>query len=201
MSNALLTAVLRTLDLCVIERVLSEAPALRLLTPAPLWLAGVFDRVPPEVGQVLGAPIPFLDHFLPQAEVTWHAGDETIASSGPFTTTVEGDEVLLVATATCHHGRRLLILRHLTGDADLRPMLQTAREQVLELERLVSQIGALHAPFASIDREVKAMATASLPPELQALAERLNKSSADVQAVLATLPAPASRHRRQARTK
>ena len=198
MSTSLLTAVLRTLDLCVTERVASEPPALRLLTPAPIWLAGVFDKVPPEAGQVLGTPIPFLDHFLPQADAVWHAGEETPVSSGPFTTTVEGEEVLVQATATCHNGRRLLLLRQLTGDADLRPMLQRARETVLEQERLVRQIGALHPPCAAIDRDTKALVAASLPPDQHALAERLTKASADVQAVLATLPAP-PRQRRQAR--
>jgi hypothetical protein len=77
-------------------------------------------------------------------------------------------------------------------------MLQRAREQVLEQERLVRQIGALHPPCAAIDRDTKALLSASLSPDQHALAERLTKASADVQAVLATLPPP-PRQRRQAR--
>jgi hypothetical protein len=192
---------LRALDLCVIEREHTEPPVLRLLTPAPVWLAGVFATVPPEVGKALGAPIPFLEHFLPQAEGTWHEGEGAVATSGPFATTIEGEEMLLLITATCHHNRRLLIVHPLSGDADIRPTLQRARERVLEQERLIRQIGALHAPLASIDRETKALLGASLSPEQQALVERLNKATAEARAVLATLPSPPSRHRRQARSK
>ena len=193
MSTALLTVLLRALDLCVIERVPSKSAPLRLLTPAPIWL-------PVEGGQALGAVTPFLDHFLPQAEAAWHDGHQT-ASSGPFAITVDGEEVLLLATAISHHERRFLIVRRLTGDADVRPTLQRAREQVLEQERLVRQISALHPPCASIDRETKTLLAAPLAPDHHAVVERLNKASAEVQAVLATLPAPPARHRRQARSK
>jgi len=193
MSTALLTVLLRALDLCVIERVLSKSRPLRLLTPAPLWL-------PVEAGQELGAVTPFLDYFLPQAEAAWHEGQE-MASSGPFAITVDGEEVLLLATAIRLHERRFLIVRRLTGDADLRPTLQRAREQVLGQERFVRQIGALHPLCASIDRDTRKLLAASLVPDHQLLLERLNKANADVQAVLATLPSPPSRHRRKARTK
>lgn len=193
MSTTLLTILLRALDLCVIERVLSRSRPLRLLTPAPLWL-------PAEAGHELGAVTPFLDHFLPQAEAAWHEGQQT-ASSVPFAIAVDGEEILLVATAISHHERRFLILRRLSGDADLRPTLQRAREHVLGQERLVRQIGALHPLCASIDRDTRKLLAASLAPEHQVVVERLNTVSAEVQAVLATLPSPPSRHRRQARTK
>ena len=201
MITSLLIAVLRALDLCVTEHVRAESPSLRLLTPAPVWLAGVFETVPPEVGQVLGSPIPFVAHFLPQAEETWREGEGAAASSGPFAITVEGEEMVLLATATPYHDRRLLILHPLTVDADLLSTLRRAREKVLELERLGRLIDAMHVPLWSIERDSKTLAASSLSPDHHAVAERLNKASAEVQALLATLPSPRSRPRRQARPK
>jgi hypothetical protein len=65
------------------------------LTPAPLWLAGVVETVPPEPGHSLGAPIAFLTHFLPQAEEAWR--EEHVCTSGPFATTVRDQPIGAVA--------------------------------------------------------------------------------------------------------
>ena len=201
MSDVLLTALVRTLDLCVIE---AEGPAgtdavLRLQTPAPGWLSAVFEAVPQEDGTLAGA-LPFLDHFLVQAAAAWHEGHPASASSGPFVAPTPGEDALIRAVAMTQDGRRLLILQRLSGDADLRPSLQRAREQTLEHEQLVKRIGGLHVPAAAFDRDVKALLAAALSPDQQRLVERLSQSSAEVQAVLATLPAP-PRQRRQVRTK
>lgn len=199
-SDAALMAMLRALDVCVIEGSPSVPPVLRLLTEAPDWLAGVFADVPAEAGQTVGGATPFLDHFLQQAEEVWHHGPPASAASGPFVVPGVGEDVLLRAVAVTQDGRRFLILQHLAGDADLRPALQRAREQILEQERLVRQVGALHAPAAAMDRDIKALLAAALSPEQRQLAERLSQLSAELQGVVATLPAPSSRHRRQART-
>ncbi len=200
MGDAVLAALLRAYDLCVSERASRKPFVLRLLTPPPAWLCGVVAEVPPGTERALTVTSPFLEGFLPQAEAAWHEGQEAVASSGPFAATLEGEEVLLVAMAISHLDRRLLILRRLTGDADLRPILQRAREQVLEQERLVRQIGALHLPCASIDRDTKALLAAPLAPDYLAVAARLSQASTEVQAVLATLPSPPSRQRRKARS-
>lgn len=215
MSDDILSALLRVFDLCVIECAPSK-PAfdfsagrpddgptarhsvLRLLTPVPDWLASAFAAAPTEV-PTFGDALPFLDHFLVQAEAVWHEGHPASATSGPFVATINGSEVLLRAVAIAQHEHRLVILQRLTGDADVRPILQRAREQTLAQERLIQQVGKVHAPAAAIDQGVKGLLAAALPTDYQHLVERLSQANAELQGSLASLPAPTSRHRRQAR--
>lgn len=221
MSDDILSALLRAFDLCVIECAHSmpsfapeqdaagdgqpgDGPAtrhseLRLLTPVPDWLASAFAAAPAVV-PTFGDALPFLDHFLVQAEAVWHEGHPASASSDPFVATINGTEVLLRAVAMTQHARRLIILQRLTGDADIRPMLQRAREQTLEHERLVQQVGRLHTPAAAIDRDVKELLAAALPADHQRLVERISQASSELQSAMAGLPSPPSRHRRHART-
>ncbi|MEO6349497.1 MAG: hypothetical protein ABIP53_02510 [Candidatus Limnocylindrales bacterium] len=220
MSEAVLTAVVRAFDLCVIECLPPASPfdlgragagdsrpgqgpaarhsVLLLLTPRPDWLAGVFTIVQDDARTALLGAVPFLDHFLVEAEAVWYEGHPASATSEPFVALVGGTDVLLRARAVTQHERRLLILQRLAGDADLRPMLQRAREQMLEHEQLVQRTSTLHAPAAAIDRQVREL-LAALPAEHQGVVDRLSNSSAELQSALAGLPAPPSRHRRQAR--
>ncbi len=195
MSDELLSAVVRTFNLCVIEcsrpaeGAQTRQSSLRLLTPVPGWLASAFAAAPTAV-PTLGDTLPFLDHFLMQAEEVWHEGHPASGSSEPFVATVNGTEVLLRAVAIAQHERRLIVLQRLTGAADVRPMLQRARDQALELERLVRRVGTLHGPAAAIDRHIKALLTTALSPEQQSLVEQLRQASADTNDALADLPQP-----------
>jgi hypothetical protein len=221
MSDVVLSAVLRAFDLCVIECSPTssafdvgrpgthedqpgEGPAarhasLRLLTPAPDWLISAFAAAPTVV-PTFGDALPFLDHFLVQAEAVWHEGHPASASSDPFIATINGREHLLRAVAMNQHEQKLIILQRLTGDADHRPILQRAREQALEQEQLVQRVGTLHGPAAALDRDIKELLAMGSSPEHTHVVERLGASIAEVQGVLAGLPAPPSRHRRQSRT-
>ncbi len=202
--DELLPAIVRTFNLCVIE--CSRPPegqthsacTLRLLTPVPEWLASAFAAAP-EAVPTLGETLPFLEHFLTQAEEVWYEGHPATGSSEPFVATVKGTEVLLRAVAIAQHDQRLIVLQRLLGDSDVRPMLQKARDQALELERVVRTVGTLHAPTAVIERDVTALLATSLSPEQQALVERLRQAAADTRAALSQLPQAPEKPRRKRR--
>jgi hypothetical protein len=200
--DELLSAVVRTFNLCVIECVrppdgaACRASTLRFLTPVPDWLASAFAAAP-EAVPTLGDTLPFLDHFLAQAEEVWYTGHPASGSSEPFAATVNGTEVLLRAVAIAQHDRRLIVLHRLLGDLDVRPMLQKARDQALELERVVRTVGTLHAPTEALERDITALLATQLSVEQQALVERLHTATADTRAALAVLPQPPQNQRRK----
>ena len=107
--------------------------------------------------------------------------------------------MLLRAVAIAQHDQRLIVLQRLLGDSDVRPMLQKARDQALELERVVRAVGTLHAPTAVIERDVTALLATSLSPEQQALVERLRQAAADTRAALSQLPQAPEKPRRKRR--
>ncbi len=196
MSDAFLSSVVRALDLAVVERLPNSA--FHLVTPAPGWLADVFETAPTGAQRTLGGALPFLDDFLVQADVAWRDGHT--ASSGPFAATVGGTEHLLRATALTVEQRKLMVLERLSGEADTRPILQKAREQMLEHEELVRQIVAVHEPASRIDLGLKQLTETSLTPAQHDVLERVSRASAELQAALAPLPSLPPRLRRQART-
>ena len=198
MNDTLLGEILQALELIVIERLPDSR--FRTLTPVPAWLVAVFDSAPAGSACTLSDALPFLDHFLPLADTAWHAYASETVDSGPYTATVAGEELLVRAVALTQQGRSLLLLERLTGQADTRPLLQTARNQKLEHERLVSHITKVHAPAADIDRgmvELLAAAeSAPLTPAQQAAVDRLHQASVRLQEALAGLPTPPTNRRK-----
>jgi hypothetical protein len=195
MSDSALARLLHALDLTAIER--RRDGAFYLLTPAPDWLAHAFDMAIGSAPGRIDGGMPFLDHFLHQADAVWHEGPPAAASSGPFIATIKREEILINARAMTIQDRHLLVIERLTGTADTRPMLQKAREQLLEHEQLVRRIGAVQAPAAAVDRGIKQLLESALSPEQRAIVEAIDRASTDVQSKLATLPSPPRQHRRQ----
>ncbi len=195
MSDSVLARLLHALDLTAIER--RRDGAFYLLTPAPDWLAHAFDlAIDSAPGRIDGA-MPFLDHFLHQADAVWHDGPPASASSGPFVATIKREEILINAHARTIQDRHLLVIERLTGTADTRPILQKAREHLLDHEQLVRRIGAVQAPAAVVDRGIKQLLESALSPEQRAIVDAIDRASTDVQSILATLPSPPRQHRRQ----
>ena len=116
--------------------------------------------------------------------------------SGPFAATVGDEELLLRATALIVDGRTLLVLERLTGDADTRPMLQKAREHMLEGEQLVRQVHAVFPPAREIDKTIASLRAAALSSDQQALVQTLYEANERLRDALAKLPAPPVRQRR-----
>lgn len=195
MSEELIRDLLRALGLAVIERLPNSA--YHLLTPAPDWLAAAFEAAPTGAQGTLGGALPFLDHFLHQADAAWHDRRAEPVTSGPFAATVGGEELLLRASAMSLHGRALLVVERLTGEADTRPILQKAREHLLDREQLERQVRQVHAPAAALARGVERLLATSLSAGQQAIATDLEKAAADLQAAMTPLPAPLPKGRRR----
>ena len=70
MNEALLADLLRLLDIAIVERLPNSL--YHLVTPAPVWLAGAFEEKATGSQRSLGSTLPFVDHFLDQANAAWH---------------------------------------------------------------------------------------------------------------------------------
>ena len=136
-----LADVIQSLDLAVFRR--EAVGALRLVGNAPAWLtiawpsvarAGLMDSVI-EVS-------PYLDNFLIDAEAHWKAGKPDRARSGPWVETAhDGREFNLEASALNIGGVATLLIEDLGETFEQRrAMLQTARENMLDYEKLNSEV-------------------------------------------------------------
>jgi hypothetical protein len=92
-----------------------------------------------------------------------------------------------------------VVIEHMTGDADSRPLLQRAREQQLEHEQLVRQISTAQAPAAAVREGLQRLQDTPLAPEQHMIVERVLRAGDDPQSAMAVLPSAPRRLRRQAR--
>jgi hypothetical protein len=187
-SNVLLSGILRALDVAVLER--EPRGVFNLVAVPPAWLRGAFTEVLMARSPSLSGALPFLDSFMPEAERGWREGGQTIVESGLFTATIAGHEILLRARALTIGGRALVILERLTGESDARPILQMARENVLEYQRLVRETQALHAPAAAIGDELGRLQATVVAPEQQRLVDALSDANRRLMSALDRLPKP-----------
>jgi hypothetical protein len=194
MTDKLLPNLLRRLDVAVIERL--PASRYEMIGASPDWLEAAFDAAPQGARHTLAGALPFLDQFLEQAAGAWHERGDARAESGPFVTSVDGAEALLRATALTIDGRALLVIERLTGDADTRPMLQKAREQMLALEQLRREAAGVQAPAAAIGRAIADLAATDLPPAAQRVVDNLRAAVAQLGAIAERLPKPPAKGRR-----
>jgi hypothetical protein len=179
MTDGVLADLFQALNLVAIER--QPDHSYYLLTPAPKWLSGALDSAPVGERNTLGGAFPFLDDFLRQADGAWQAGAHASIVSSPFVATVDGDELLLRATALTVSGRALLVVERLVGAADTRPILQKAREHMLESEHITRQISRLHVPADTIAKAVTELRATPLATYESPLVERLATAVAALQ--------------------
>jgi hypothetical protein len=194
MTNNVLGDLLRALDIAVIERL--PAARYEMVGPSPDWLEAAFDAAPQGARHTLAGALPFLDQFLEQAAGAWDARGQARAESGPFVTTVDGIEALLRATALTVDGRALLVIERLSGDADTRPMLQKAREQMLALEQLKRDAAGVQAPAAALAKAIADLGAADLPASTQPIVQSLRAAAAQLGAAAEKLPKPPAKGRR-----
>jgi len=194
MTDTLLSELLRAMDVAVIERL----PDSRydMVSPSPGWLEAAFDAAPAGARHTLEGALPFLEQFLAQADAAWHDRGTARADSGPFVTVVNGQEALLRATALTIDSRALLVLERLTGDADTRPILQKAREQMLAAERLAHDAAGVQAPAAAIGKALADLAAADLPASTHDIVQKLRAAATQLGAVADRLPKPPAKSRR-----
>jgi len=186
MTDAVLADLFQALNLVAIERQADHT--YYLLTPAPAWLSGALASAQVGERHTLAGAFPFLDDFLHQADGAWQAGAHASIVSSPFAATVDGDEVLLRATAITVGGRAILVVERLVGAADTRPILQKARQHLLDSEQMTRQAARLLAPMSAMTKAVTELQAAPFAATEGALVERLAAAAAALQAAVEAMP-------------
>lgn len=199
MTNPVFEGILNRLDLVVLER-LPHGLFLRLGTAQPpSWFNDVLaprGNEPVTVGQAL----PFVEHFLDDAEVFWREGRNGRLRSEVFSITdAAGAEIGLVALAIVIGHRHILVLEPIADFEDRRRALQSARESVLDHEAHLRQTRALLPRIDTARTLSDQLANSGLTPGQQQLAveigQQLSALAGAVEA-LAPLPEGVTRGRR-----
>jgi hypothetical protein len=196
-TDVMLPRIFQALDIALVER--RPDGAFELLTPSPDWLQRTFDRTPTGARPTTETALPFLNDVVAQAVDVWRHEPDAAVPYGPFGVKagrLPDDEVLLRATAIMMDRRILLVLEHLTGVADARPMIQKARERMLESESLARQASAVHAPTQAVEAGISALQAAPLTPDVKPLVDGLAAAFAKLRETVSALPPPPTRQRR-----
>jgi len=127
----------------------------------------------------LGDAMPFLENFLFDAESFWNSQTEGRIDSGMWVERTAGDrEISLDATALWLEGKRILLIRNPQAKyaADF-GVLQTARDSLLEHERLLREIQKkeilLHCIVHDLSQPLTAMRGCFSVLEMQPLGAKL----------------------------
>jgi signal transduction histidine kinase/HPt (histidine-containing phosphotransfer) domain-containing protein len=127
----------------------------------------------------LGDAMPFLENFLFDAETFWDSETQGRIESGMWTErTTGGREISLDATALWLDGKRILLVRNPQAKyaADAR-VLQTARDSLLEHERLLREIQKkeilLHCIVHDLSQPLTAMRGCFSVLKMQPLGDKL----------------------------
>ena len=127
----------------------------------------------------LGDAMPFLENFLFDAETFWNSETQGRIESGMWTErTAGGREISLDATALWLDGKRILLVRNPQAKyaADAR-VLQTARDSLLEHERLLREIQKkeilLHCIVHDLSQPLTAMRGCFSVLKMQPLGDKL----------------------------
>lgn len=130
----------------------------------PEWLGRIWGTDAPHAATVrLGKLSPFLDNFLYDAEEFWQTNAEGSVKSGNWTERgVNGVETPLEAAALRIEGRPLLLVQNFSSAfTEQQQILQTARDGLLEHERLMREIQKkeilLHCIIHDLSQPLSAM--------------------------------------------
>jgi hypothetical protein len=180
--DALLAELLQELDLAVVEWLPDRT--FRPFAPPPRWFKGMAQW----------SSLPFLEHFLPDAERHW-LGDSGVLSSTPFTIDGTDGELLLRARALKLEGRLVMAIERLVGDADTRPVLRRAREQALAQEQLSENAQAVHAPAAALAQGLRELEQIGVSAAQRKIVDALASATERLQKAAARLPEPRKRRK------
>jgi hypothetical protein len=174
MSVDLLSDLIQALELFGMER--RPDSSIVAITPPPAWLTPILEAAG-DAPFSLSQAFPFLDGFMREAEAMWHDDTASRIVSGAFTAVVGSDELLLRASALRLGTRCVLVLERLHGDADARLLLQRARENKLDYERLLRQIDTLQTSMTSMARLARELLQTELTARQRDLAERISQTA------------------------
>lgn len=181
MTNKLLEEVLGTLELVVLER-LPHGIFLRMGTaPPPSWFSDVMAAAGEDQSATVAQALPFVGHFLDEAEFFWRQARNGRLRSDPFTMKdASGAEVVLVASALVIGHRHVLVLESPADFEERRRALQGARETVLEYEAHVRRTRALLARVDAARALTDQLANSGLTPAKQQLAVEIAEQLASL---------------------
>ena len=187
MSNAALADVCSALEFVVLERL--DGGFVRMGDyPLPPWFVRVFIQAQNE-GVTLTSVFPVLDSFLSDADQFWTSvGDGRLSSESFMATDSLGEELAIVATAVGTRGRRFLLMQPDASFPERQRVLQVAREQALEHERLVKQIQELRKPIASLAALAADLAAPPSAEAQRAKIERIASHVSTLQRIVGELP-------------
>jgi signal transduction histidine kinase/DNA-binding response OmpR family regulator len=123
--------------------------AFRAIGAYPDWCARIWGEslgTPPSRGKGkalrLSERSPFLENFLLEAESVWNGSEKESKGSGDWVESAsDGGAIPLQATAWRLAGRSILVLQNLSSTyAEQQRVYQTARDSLLEHERLVREV-------------------------------------------------------------
>ena len=161
------------------------------VTPPPAWFR---HAVPDVKGPIaLADVLPFLERFLKDAETFWHEGTRRSLLSGGFTTSSEGEEVLLRACALNVGPRSVLVLERLRGQEDMRAVLQKARDNKLEHERVIKRLESLRSPLTTLARLTKDLGQTELTGAQRELLDAISKALSRIEGITAEVLPPTKR--------
>ena len=193
MIDSLLVQILTTLDLVVFERLPNGVFARVGTTRPPSWFTRVFLDAAGDEPITIAEALPFLAHFLSEAEHFWRAGHDACLRSDLFVVPdPSGGEIPLVASAVVVGHRHFLIIQVPIDFDQRRDVLQRARENVLEHEEHVRQTRSLLTPVERVQQLAEQLTRSGLTPEQHEIARALADQLAAVVASVETL-APLSK--------
>ena len=187
MSNAALADVCSALEFVVLERL--DGGFVRMGDyPLPPWFVRVFIQAQNE-GVTLTSVFPVLDSFLSEADQFWNSiGDGRLSSEAFMASDSLGEELAIVATAVGARGRRFLLMQPDASFPERQRVLQIAREQALEQERLVKQIQELRKPIASLAALAADLPAAPLADARRVQIEAIATHVSTLQRIVGELP-------------
>jgi hypothetical protein len=159
------------LELVILERLPGGAMVRVGDRPAPSWFAETFYQENMQQAVTLLEAFPVLDGILSQADLFWEQtvngrlDGETCVITGKG-----GQNLALGVVAVAINGRRFLLMQRLPGIDDRQRILQLARDQALEYERVVKRIDLLRGPFTTLNHIVGELAAMEIAePQRQRL--------------------------------
>jgi hypothetical protein len=191
-TNTLFEGILGTLELVVLER-LPHGLFLRIgSAPSPSWFSHVIAAAGENQSVTVAQALPFVGHFLDEAEFFWRQARNGRLRSDPFTMKdASGAEVVLVASALVIGHRHVLVLESPGDFEERRRALQSARETALEYEAHLRRTRALLARIDAARALTDQLANSGLTPPKQQLAVEIGEQLASLAgAVEALAPLP-----------
>jgi hypothetical protein len=180
-TNTLFEGIISTLDLVVLER-LPHGIFLRMGTaPPPSWFSHVIAAAGENKPVTVAQALPFVGHFLDEAEFFWRQARNGRLRSDPFTMKdASGAEVVLVASALVIGHRHVLVLESPGDFEERRRALQSARETALEYEAHIRRTRALLAQIDAARALTDQLANSGLTPAEQQLAMEIGEQLASL---------------------